>query len=107
LPRLQQGSVVWAELPAPFGRRPVVILTRDSVIGRLNALTVAPVTRTIRHAATEVVLEPEDGVPTVCAVTLDNIFTLQRTALGLPIAVLSAKRMSEVFAAIRTAFDMP
>lgn len=32
MPRLQQGSVVWADLPSPAGRRPVVVLTRDAAI---------------------------------------------------------------------------
>jgi mRNA interferase MazF len=73
MPLLQQGSVVWAELPAPFGRRPVVVITRDAVVGRMNSLTVAPITRTIRQIDTEVILEPSDGVPTPCAITLDNI----------------------------------
>ena len=107
MPRLQQGSVVWADLPAPVGRRPVVILTRDGVFGRLNALTVAPVTRTIRNTDTEVILEPVDGVKTVCAITLDNIFTIQRSALGGVIAVLGRAKLLLVFAAVRRAFDMP
>jgi mRNA interferase MazF len=107
MPRLQQGSVVWAVLPSPFGRRPVVILTRDAVIGRMNAVTVAPITRIIRNVETEVVLEPADGVPTTSAVTLDNIFTIQRTALDDVITVLDRKKLLLVFAAIRKAFDMP
>jgi mRNA interferase MazF len=106
MPRLQQGSVVWAQLPPPFGRRPVVILTRDAVLGRMNAITVAPITRTIRNVDTEVVLEPADGVPTLCAITLDNIFTIQRVALGEMIAVLSQDKLQLVFAAIHAAFDM-
>ncbi|HEX4055617.1 MAG TPA: type II toxin-antitoxin system PemK/MazF family toxin [Tepidisphaeraceae bacterium] len=107
MPRLQQGSVVWAQLPAPFGRRPVVVLTRDSVVGRLNAVTVAPITRTIRKSETEVILEPADGVPTICAITLDNIFTIQRAALGEVVAVLPREKLRLIFAAIRKAFDMP
>ena len=107
MPRLQQGSVVWAELPAPFNRRPVLVLTRDSVIGRLNALTVAPITRTIRKTQTEVILEPNDGVPTICAISLDNIFTIPRSALGSIITVLTAEKMRLVFAVVRAAFDMP
>jgi mRNA interferase MazF len=107
MPRLQQGSVVWSELPPPFGRRPVVILTRDVVIGRMNALTVAPITRTIRKVETEVILEPADGVPTTCAITLDNLFTIQRTALADVITVLDRKKLLLIFAAIRRAFDMP
>jgi mRNA interferase MazF len=107
MPALQQGSVVWAELPAPFGRRPVVLLTRDAVLNRMNAITVAPITRTIRNVETEVILEPVDGVPTVCAVTLDNIFTIPRSALAERITVLNHEKMRLVFAGVRKAFDMP
>ncbi len=107
MPRLQQGSTVWADLPPPAGRRPVVVLTRDAVVGRLSNLTVAPITRTIRGIDTEVLLEPADGLPTSCAVSLDNIFTIQRAAFGKVITVLSRDKMLLVFAAIRRAFDMP
>jgi len=93
VPGLQQGSVVWSELPAPFGRRPVVVLTRDAVVGRLNAITVAPITHSVRNIDTEVVLEPADGVWCICAVTLDNIFTIQRTALKDSIVVLNRDKL--------------
>lgn len=107
MPRLQQGSIVWATLAPPFGRRPVVILTRDAVVRRMNNLTVAPVTRTVRGVDTEVVLEPADGVPTICAVSLDNIFTIQRAVLGDVVTVLSRAKLLLIFTAIRRAFDMP
>jgi mRNA interferase MazF len=106
MPRLQQGSVVWADLPPPFGRRPVVVLTRDAVIGQLNNLTVAPITRSVRSIVTQVMLGPADGVPTPCAITLDNIFTIPRNVLGEVITVLSREKMLLVFAGIRAAFDM-
>lgn len=105
--RLQQGSIVWAELPAPFGRRPVVVLTRDAAIGRLNNLTIAPITKTVRNIESEVKLEPVDGVPTVCAISLDNIFTIQRISLTNVISVVNHEKMLLVFKAIRFAFDMP
>lgn len=107
MPRLQQGSVVWAQLPPPFGRRPVVVITRDAVIRRMNSLTVAPITRTIREVDTEVVLQPADGVRTACAITLDNLFTIQRAALREVITVLPREKLLLIFAAIRLAFDMP
>lgn len=72
----------------------------------MNSLTVAPITRTIRNIDTEVILQPSDGVPTVCAISLDNIFTIQRSALGEAITVLSRERLTMVFVAIRNAFDM-
>jgi mRNA interferase MazF len=72
----------------------------------MNNLTVAPITRTIRNIETEVILQPADGVPTSCAITLDNIFTIQRIALGETITVLSREKLLLVFAAIRAAFDL-
>lgn len=107
MPRLQQGSIVWAQLPPPFGRRPVLILTRDAAVGKLNALTIAPITRTIRNIPSELVLEPADGLPTVCAASMDNIFTIPRAVLAGAIANLPRSRMFQVFAAIKAAFDMP
>jgi len=107
MPRLQQGMVLWADLPAPAGRRPVVVLTRDGAIGKLNAVTIGPITRTIRNVPTEVVLEPADGVPSTCAVTLDNIFTISRALLSKNITILDRRKMLQIFAAIRLAFDMP
>ena len=107
MPRLQQGSVVWADLLAPAGRRPVVVLTRDGALRRLNAVTIGPITRTVRGIPTDVILEPADGVPTTCAISLDNIFTVPRDALSKNITTLDRQKMLEVFAAIRLAFDMP
>jgi mRNA interferase MazF len=104
---LQQGTVVWADQPPPLGRRPVVILTRDRAVGKLNALTVGPISRTIRNVQTEVILEPADGLPTTCAVNLDSIFTSLRSDLGKVITVLDRSKLLLIFAAIRIAFDMP
>jgi mRNA interferase MazF len=107
VPRIQQGSIVWAQLAPPFGRRPVLILTRDAAVGKLNALTIAPITRTIRNIPSELVLEPADGLPTVCAASMDNIFTIPRAALAAVITNLPKTRMLQIFTAIRAAFDMP
>jgi mRNA interferase MazF len=107
MPRLQQGSVVWADLASPAGRRPVVVLTRDAAIGKLNALTVGPITRTIRNIPSEVLLTPADGVPTSCAVALDNILTVSRSLLDSGITTLPRPKMHQVFTAIRYVFDMP
>lgn len=104
---LQQGRVLWATLPPPVGRRPVVVLTRDGALRQLNRITVALCTRTIRNVPTEVVLTPADGVPTTSAVSLDSILTIERSALEGRIADLGHERMMQVFAAIRAAFDMP
>ena len=53
---MKRGEIWWTELPAPVGNRPVIILTRDAVLGNIGSIVVALVTRTIRQLPTEVVL---------------------------------------------------
>jgi mRNA interferase MazF len=57
---MRRVEVRWYSFQAPDKRRPVLILTQDSAIGFLNALTVAPITTTIRDIPSEVFLSPED-----------------------------------------------
>lgn len=66
---MKRGEIRWYTFRPPDKRRPVLILTRDEVIGNLNEIIVAPVTRTIRVLQTEVVLTPDDGMPVVSAIT--------------------------------------
>jgi mRNA interferase MazF len=60
---LIRGEIRWYTFRLPDKRCPVLVLTRDEVIDRLNEIIVAPVTRTIRGLRTEVLLTEEDGVP--------------------------------------------
>ena len=68
---ISQGEIWWADLPAPVGRRPVLLLTRSAAYGYLNKAIVAEITTTIRGIPQEVsVGEPEGLVPSV--VNFDN-----------------------------------
>ena len=106
MPELRQGEVWWADLPEPAGRRPVLVLTRTAALDSLDNATIAPLTRTIRYIDTEVVLSPDEGVPSVCAVSLENILTIPQNLFDSPITRLSDAAMQEVFEAIRKAFAM-
>jgi len=97
---MKRGEVRWYTFKAPDKRRPVLILTRSSVIGYLNAVTIAPITTTIRHIQSEVYLNQDDGMYTECAVNLDNIQTISKAQVGEVIAVLNTARMEEVNQAI-------
>ena len=103
---MKQGEVRWYTFKAPDKRRPVLILTRNSAIGFLNALTVAPITKTVRDIPSEVFLTPEDGLLTDCAVNLDNIQTVPKANLGSLITYLSPERMGEVKQAISFALGL-
>lgn len=97
---MKQGQVRWYIFKAPDKRRPVLILTRNSAIKFLHALTVAPITSTIRDIPSEVVLTPEDGLLTECAVNLDNIQTVPKANIGTLITSLSTEKMKQVVQAI-------
>lgn len=103
---MRRGEVRWYTFKAPDKRRPVLILTRNSAIGFLNALTVAPITTTVRDIPSEVLLTPEDGLLTDCAANLDNIQTVPKAKLGSLIAYLSPERMTEVNQAIGFALGL-
>jgi len=78
------------------GRRPVVILTRDTAIPLLTSVTVVPTTTRIRNAPTEVILERSDGMPRRSAFTLDNVHTLPKRRLRRRITSLSPARLEEI-----------
>jgi mRNA interferase MazF len=84
-----------------------MILTRNSAVAQMMRVTVAPLTRTTRGIDSEVVLTPEAGVPSLCAVSLDNLVTISKQLLERRIVALPADVMDEVFEAIRFTFDMP
>ena len=87
---MRRGEIRWYTFHLPDKRRPVLVLTRDEVADRLNEIIVAPVTRTIRGLTTEVVLTPDDGMPTACALNFDHIALAQRDRLGPVLCQLPA-----------------
>ncbi len=97
-----RGEVWWYEDPRA-GRRPFLILTRDEAIPVLNQVLAVPATRMIRGIPTEVTLGASDGMPSDCALTLDNV-TLVRPALCTGrITRLGLDRMQDVCEALRIA----
>src|SRR3954471_10241419 len=92
----------WCEI----GRRPVVVLSRDTAIRRLRRALIAPCTTTIRGLASEVVLEPdEDPVPRRSAVNLDSVESVSVGVLVERIGRLSDERMRQICAAVEVAVD--
>ena len=77
--RIARGEIRLYRFAPPDKERPVVVLTRDSAIGYLSAVTVAPITSTIRGVPSEVVLGNEDGMKAPCAVNLHNAVTVSKS----------------------------
>lgn len=97
---MNRGDIRWYRFRAPDKRRPVLILTRSSVIDRLNEIIVAPATRTIRGLTSEVVLTAEDGMLTTCSLNFDHVPLAQRTRIGPLICTLPESRWPEVLRAL-------
>ena len=100
---MKRGDIRWYTFQLPDKRRPVLILTRDEVIDRLNEIVVVPATRTIRGLATEVILTPEDGMPVTCALNFDHVSLAQRNRMGGKLAGLPAARWTEARQALLAA----
>jgi mRNA interferase MazF len=98
--RVERGDVRVFAFPSPDKPRPVLVLTRDSAIGYLSRVTVAPITSTIRGVPSEVVLGPDDGMKQPCAVSLHNVVTVSKERLGRRLCSLEPHRMHEVCAAL-------
>ncbi len=98
---LSRGDVRLYRFAPPDKQRPVLVLTRDSAIGHLTSVTVAPITSTIRGVPSEVILDIDDGMKGRCAVNLHNAVTVAQARLGRRVANLNADRMQEVCAALR------
>jgi mRNA interferase MazF len=89
---LGHGQVWWADLDKV---RPVVILTREAVAGRLARVLVAPVTTTVRGLATEVGLGAPEGLAAGSVASLDNTQLLPVERLLRRAGVISPSRWEE------------
>ena len=100
-----QGDVCYFKFKFPNKERPVLILTRNDAISRLNVVTVAEITTTIRGNDSEVLLDESDGMFEECAVNLTNIQTVSKDKIGSYITHLSPLKMGEVFESIKFVFN--
>ncbi|MGB5987902.1 MAG: type II toxin-antitoxin system PemK/MazF family toxin [Desulfobacterales bacterium] len=103
---MKHGEIRWYKFPRPDKKRPVLILTRDSVLKYLGEVTVAPLTSTIRKIPSEVFLTKRDGMPRDCAVNCDHLQTVSKGKIGSPITSLSPAKMADIGRAIRFALDI-
>ncbi|MBN1516098.1 type II toxin-antitoxin system PemK/MazF family toxin [Candidatus Sumerlaeota bacterium] len=103
---MNRGEIRWYKFSKPDKKRPVLILTRSSILEYLGETTVAPITSTVRDIPSEVFLSKHDGMPRDCAVNCDHIQTVSQSKLGALIATLSEAKMRQVAEAIRFALDL-
>lgn len=100
----RRGEVWWGEIEE-VGRRPFLVMTRTAAIPVLHSVIAAPVTRTVRGIPTEVPLGPEDGMPTECAASFDNLRVVPRSHLVERQCVLGPAQLAAACEAMRAAVD--
>ena len=103
---MQRGEIRWYKFKSPDKKRPVLILTRDSVLEYLGEVTVAPITSTIRDIPSEVLLTREDGLQKDCAINCDHMQTVSKNKIGTLITTLSRNKLTQASKAIWFALNL-
>lgn len=103
---MRRGEVRWYKFNHPDKKRPIVLLTRNSILEYLGEVTVAPVTSTIRGIPSEVLLSRRDGMHNDCAINCDHIQTVSKTNIGSVITTLSKEKLVEIRNAISFALNL-
>ena len=103
---MNRGEIRWYKFQPPDKKRPVLILTRNSILDVLGEVTIAPITTTIRNIPSEVYLSKLDGMPRDSVVNFDHIQTVSKSKIGSLITSLSPKKLGLVSKAISFALEL-
>jgi mRNA interferase MazF len=103
---MKRGEIRWYKFKAPDKKRPVLILTRNSILAYLGEITIAPITSTVRDIPSEVFLSKNEGMPRDCAINLDHIQTVSKGKIGSLITRLSSEKLQQVREAILFGLDL-
>lgn len=97
---MKRGEVWLYRFRKPDTRRPVLVLSRDDVIGLLQTVTVTPITSTIHGAPSEVIVGIDEGLKHDSAVNLDHVQTVQQSGLETWMGQLSTAKMRKMCRAL-------
>lgn len=101
--RVNRGEIWLFTFKPPDKRRPVLVLTRQEVIGLLSTVMVAPITSAIRGAPSEVLIGVDEGLKLPSAINLDHVHTVGQRQLSHYIGSLSREKMTAVCRALAVA----
>ena len=103
---MRRGEIYWVDFPAPVGRRPAVLVSREESYSVRSRCIVVPLTRTVRGIPTEVRLGPADGLSKAGVANADEIVTIPRTLLRERITALDSSRIVELDRALAFALGL-
>jgi mRNA interferase MazF len=101
--RVNRGEVWLHTFRSPDKRRPVLVISRQSVIPLIRTVMVAPITSTVHGVPSEVAVGLDEGLKAPSVVNLDHIQTVEQGALRHYVGSLSARKMDEVCLALARA----
>ena len=101
LPR--RGEIWWAE--TEHERRPVLVVTRSAAVPVLDAILVAPITRTVRTIPTEIALGRRHGLRVDCCASFDNLQRMRPRSLTDRVGQLAIDELGEICRALEALAD--
>jgi len=102
----RRGDIYLAALPAPVDRRPVLLVTRSAAIEVRSAVTVAPITRTIRGIPSELPLGARHGLRKDSVANCDSLQTIPKDALRRRLGSLVSDDLAGLDRALRFALEI-
>lgn len=85
-----RGDVWWGEAPDEKGR-PFLVVSRDAANDVMQRVLVAPITTRVRNLPSELRLGQEEGLPTECVASFDNLRPFPKAMLVRRLGRLGAR----------------
>lgn len=98
-----KGELWWLETPDEKGR-PVLVISRDEANAVMRRVMVAPVTRTLRSAPSQLPLGRDEGLPTESVANFDDIASVPQALLVRRLGTLGP-RLHELCERLRAMAD--
>ena len=97
---IRRGDIRWFQFERPDKRRPVLILGREDLLASRSLIPVVPLSTQIRNISSEVLLSPDEGLPSACVLKPEWIRAIERTQIGPYVASFPDHRWVEVQRAV-------
>lgn len=100
---VNRGEIWLHTFRSPDKRRPVLVISRQSVIPLIRTVMVAPITTTAHGVPSEVEVGVDEGLKASSVVNLDHVQTVEQGSLRHYVGSLNSRKMDEVCQALARA----
>jgi mRNA interferase MazF len=104
---VNRGDIWLHTFHSPDKRRPVLVISRQSVIPLIRTVMVAPITTRAHGVPSEVEVGVDEGLKTPSVVNLDHVQTVEQGSLRHYVGSVSSRKMDEVCLALARATGCP